>query len=327
MNIRTCMWARRYMLGFACGIVVASPAFAGSFLDYNVVATGTLTINSQDIQGRTFVNNLAVSNQPDFAQSSAAGTGDTLTVAGSISGSGLTLERGVFRHAGNLPQPFTLNLNGGSSQVQDSSVSIASLASQLSSAASYFNSLAATGVSASGGNLAINASGSGVAVFAVSAADLQNQNENVQINVNSASAVIIKVIGSSLAFGTSEHQSISGSSQNVMWYFPTASSVLLNDSTWNGSILALQAGLSSPTQAINGGVYVQTFNQGSEVHLPSPGLAFGSPMFAGPIVPGVAPALSALAMFGLSAASGRGRWFTTFFPDRNRRRLPRSSLL
>src|ERR1700742_1139522 len=70
---------------------------ASSIFDYNVIVTGTFTAESH-VQGTTFANNLVAINQPDFAQSASAGTGDTLTVAGTISGSS-TLERGIYRYA------------------------------------------------------------------------------------------------------------------------------------------------------------------------------------------------------------------------------------
>src|ERR1700728_3958525 len=110
--------ARKMMLVFACCAGTAVVARADSLFDYNVVVTCKLTTSSH-IQGRTFVNNLSTSNQPDFAQSAVAGTGDTLDVAGNVTGSGLSMERGVFRHAGALPGNFTLNLNNGSSQMSD----------------------------------------------------------------------------------------------------------------------------------------------------------------------------------------------------------------
>ena len=67
---------------------------AATIFDYNVIVTGTFTAESH-VQGTTFANNLVAVNNPDFAQSASAGTGDTLTVAGTISGSSSILERGA----------------------------------------------------------------------------------------------------------------------------------------------------------------------------------------------------------------------------------------
>ena len=284
-------------------IAAASDAFADSLFSYNVVVTGTLS-ESSHVDGRTFVNNLSVSNQPNFAQVVAAGTGDTLDVAGSVTGSGLTLGRGTFRHAGSLPSPFTLNLNNGATQTQDPTVNIGPLSNQMSAAAAYYDTLSGTPVSPSGNSISFNASGSGVAVFSTSAASLQNQNENVSVNVGTASAVIIKVTGSSFALGSSEHESITGSGQKVLWYFPTATTINLADSTWNGSILATGAALSAPNQTINGGIYVGGFTQSADVHLSDSSLAVGQPMFSGPAAaPLTTPMRGGVALIGLLGIS------------------------
>jgi choice-of-anchor A domain-containing protein len=292
------------VLAVVCCAGTAGMVRADSLFNYNVVVTGTLT-DSSHIQGRTFVDNLAVSNQPDFAQSTAAGTGDTLDVAGTVTGNGLTLERGVFRHAGALG--FTPVLNGGSTSVQDSSVSISSLSNQMNSIASLYNSYSATTVTPSGGNLNINATGTGVAVFSVNASDLSNSNENVSVNVGTASSVIIQVLGSSFTFGSSEHESITGSSQQVIWDFVNATMIHLNDSTWNGSILDPLATLTSPNQNIDGGVYVANFNQSAEVHLPTDGNGNPvTPAFNGPVpvpAPGILVGVLALA-FGVVSMRG-----------------------
>jgi choice-of-anchor A domain-containing protein len=294
----------KVVLAVVCCAGTAGIVRADSLFNYNVVVTGTLT-DSSHIQGRTFVNNLVTSNQPDFAQSTAAGTGDTLDVAGAVTGSGLSMERGVFRHAGALPGGFTMNLNGGSTNVLDPSVSITSLSNQMNATAALYNSYSATTVTPSGGNLTINATGTGVAVFSVNAGGLSLANENVSVNVGTASSVIIQVLGASFTFGSSEHESITGSSGQVIWDFVNATMIHLNDSVWSGSILAPLSTLTSPNQNIEGGVYVQNFTQSAEVHLPS-GSTIATPAFNGPVpvpAPGILVGVLALA-FG--AASIRG---------------------
>lgn len=288
------------------GICLASATVtrADSLFDYNVVVTDTLTASSH-IQGRTFVNNLVTNNQPDFAQSAAAGTGDTLDVAGQVTGNGLTMERGVFRHAHPIASPFQLNLNGGSSGVTDASTSITSLSNQMNAIASQYGTFLATSLAPAGTNVSITATGNAASVFSIAASDLSKQNESIQVNTGSASAVIIKVLGNAFTFGPSEHESINGSSQNVIWYFPDATTITLNDSVWSGSILAPLAILTSPNQNIEGGVYVRSFQQTAEVHLPGNTL---TPVFSGPVplpVPSVAMASFLLMGCGLTVYSAR----------------------
>jgi choice-of-anchor A domain-containing protein len=292
--------ARKMVLAVALWAGTAGVSRAASLFDYNVVVTGKLTTSSH-IQGRTFVNNLSTRYQPVFAQSAITGTGDALDVAGHVTGSGLTMERGVFRHAGALPGKFTLNLNNRSSQVSDPNVNISSLSNQMNAIASQYNSLSATTVLPYGNNLNIAASGNGISVFSVAARDLSHQNESVNVNVGSASAVIIKVIGTGFRFNSSEHESVNGSAQQVLWDFTNATSITLNDSTWDGSILAPLATLTAPNQRIAGGVYVRNFNQTAQVHMPdnTRTTAFSGPVAVpSPSVPwGIT--VVALAAFGM----------------------------
>jgi choice-of-anchor A domain-containing protein len=286
-------------------------AIGGSLLGYNVVVAGTLTTNSH-VDGATFVDNLATQNQPEFAQSAAAGSGNTLNVAGSVSGSGLTLGRGVFRHAGSLPTDFTLNLNNGSSQVTDSALSINCLAEQMNSAGAYFNSLPALSAQPSGGSIHFASSGSGLTVYSVAASALAGQNESISISAAAGSSLLIVVTGDMFDFNSSEHVNISGSGQQVMWYFPNANAINLGDSTWMGSILAPNATLTDNNQNISGGVYVENFDQTAEVHLSDPSMTAGQPMFTGRItvvVPGppILPALLAGVMMIASPAVVRRR--------------------
>ena len=84
------------------GNAALSPA--AIFTSYNVVVTNNYTDQSH-VQGTTYANNLDAINVPDFAQSSAAGTGDTLTVTGNITGSTITLERAASFATPNPPLP------------------------------------------------------------------------------------------------------------------------------------------------------------------------------------------------------------------------------
>ena len=170
-----------------------------------MIVTGTFTAESH-VQGRTFANNLVAINNPDFAQQPAAGTGDTLTVAGAISGSTVLMERGIYRYAQSTA-PSAI-LNGGSSLVHDATVSIAPLASQMSSASSFYSALSGTHVSPVGNNLNLTASGSGATVFNETAADLMGSNLNITLTAGAGQSIIVLVSDTSFNFGSSEHVSL-----------------------------------------------------------------------------------------------------------------------
>jgi choice-of-anchor A domain-containing protein len=272
--------ARAAVLFIGAAVAARSSCQASSIFDYNVIVTGTFTAESH-VQGRSFANNLTAINQPDFAQSPSAGTGDTLTVAGTISGSS-TLERGIYRYA-QATAPSAV-LNGGSSLVHDATVSIAPLASQMSSASSFYSAMSGTHVSPVGNNLNLTASGSGATVFNETAADLSGSNLNITLTAGAGQSIIVLVPDSGFNFGSSEHVSLGGSTTGtqILWVFANATTISMNDSQWQGSLLAPNASLTDNNQNINGGVYVQNFVQTAEVHLSDPGLGPNNPQFNGP---------------------------------------------
>jgi choice-of-anchor A domain-containing protein len=274
------------------GSAALSPA--AIFTSYNVVVTNNYTDQSH-VQGTTYANNLDAINVPDFAQSPAAGTGDTLTVTGNITGSTITLERGVYRYAQSTAP--SANLNGGSTEVHDPTISITDLANQLSNAAGFYASQPNTTVTPTGSNLNLTASGFGATYFDEPASDLDQSNEDVTLTASAGQFIIVVVPDASFSFGSSEHISLGGSTSGdqIMWDFPNATTVSLDDSLWTGSLLAPGATLTDNNQDIAGGVYVENFTQTAEVHLSDPNLTPGEPQFGGP-TPSV-PEPSSLLLF------------------------------
>jgi choice-of-anchor A domain-containing protein len=268
----------------------SSAARAGTLYSYDLVVTNQLTINSGDIQGTTFVDNLLSNDQPTFATSSSlAGTEDTLDVAGNVTigsnGEGLTVNNGTFRHHFALPSGIQLNLNGNRPDITDSSLSITPLVNMMNNMATYYNSLSATTLTPSGQNLNINPTGTGLNVYTISASALAASNLNVTVNLaNATQGALIEVTGSSFTFGSSEHLTVNAPGgdttpdSQVLWYFPTATTVNLQDSIWNGALLAPSANLTDNNQDVMGGVYVQNFTETAEIHLPTPNSLFNAPV-------------------------------------------------
>jgi choice-of-anchor A domain-containing protein len=256
---------------------------------YDLVVTGKLVINSNDVQGTTFVNNLETEGQPIFATSGFGASVDTLNVAGAVtlgnSGDGLTMDSGTFVHHGALPNGTQLVLNGNSTSVTNPSLSITSLVNQMTSMANYYNTLTATSVSPSGNSLTFNPAGTGLDVYTVTAANLASQNLGVTINLaNSSQAILIEVTGSSFEFGSSEHINVNAPNgdstpdSQILWYFPTATTVTEDDSEWYGALFAPDATLTDNNQDMMGGVYVQNFTETAEVHVPTPSSLFDAPV-------------------------------------------------
>jgi choice-of-anchor A domain-containing protein len=289
----SCYFRHLKFAAVACGVCAVVSfsriARATGLYSYDLVVTNQLTISTGDIQGTTFVDNLQTNGQPTFATSSAAGTGDTLDVAGNVtlgaSGDGLTVNNGTFRHHNSLPAGMQLVLNGNRPDITDPTLSITPLVNMMNTMATYYNGLSATTLTPSGNNLNINPSGAGLNVYTISATALGQSNLGTTINLSSSTqAVLIEVTGSSFTYGSSEHLNVNGPAgdptpdSQVLWYFPTATTVDLNDSLWNGAVLAPSGNLTDNNQDIMGGVYAQNFTETAEVHLPTPVSLFDAPV-------------------------------------------------
>jgi choice-of-anchor A domain-containing protein len=278
-----------FVLGLVllCLCLSTSLASGQVLFSYDMVVTGQLIIKSDDVQGTAFVGSLESEGMPIFDQNEV-GSGNTLSVAGAVTlgsgGTGLTMQSGNFAHQSALPNPFSLDLNNGSTSSTVPSLSISSLASQMTSTANYYNTLTGSSLSVSGNNLNINPTGTGLNVFTISASALATQNLNVAINLsNSSQAALIMVTGSSFEFGSSEHINVNAPNgdttpdSQILWDFPTATTVTEDDSEWYGAMFAPDATLTDNNQDMMGGVYVANFTETAEVHVPTPSSLFNPP--------------------------------------------------
>ena len=171
----------------------------------------------------------------------------------------------------------------------------------MSNAAAFYASQPNTTVTPAGSNLNLTASGSGATYFDEPASDLDQSNENVTLTAGAGQFIIVVVPDASFSFGSSEHITLGGSTsgEQIMWDFPNATTVSLDDSLWTGSLLAPGATLTDNNQDIAGGVYVENFTQTAEVHLSDPNLTPGEPQFGGP-TPSV-PEPSSLLLFNAAS--------------------------
>lgn len=270
-------------------VVAASAAVAVSTLaqanvvnNWNLIVLNNLQNNSQDIEGRAWVGgNFTSSGAPTTAKNltpSGNYSGiTTLAVVGNVSVSNLNHQSGNLRYGGTFSGNF--NANGGGNRAQDASLAgqAATFANDLNGLSQFYTTLTTNSTASypSGQPAAVvyNANPSnGLAVFNVSAANVFNNNliQEMKLNVNGASAIVINVSGTSVNFNNGNMTGAWTSAfarANVIWNFFEATTISL-DRNFNGALLAPKAHLTNTT-AIDGSVFVKSFNQSGEVHLPN----------------------------------------------------------
>lgn len=275
------MMIRTFAIAALAAAVVAPVAQADVINDWNLIVLNNLQNNSQDIEGRTFVGGNFTGGSPVVAKNLNAANYagiTTLAVVGNVSVTNLNQQAGNLRYGGSFSGNF--NANGGGNRAQDNTLAAQAtdIQTQLQALSTFYTTLTpnSTVTLPSGGQpgaVTYNANPvNGLAVFNVSAATAFNSNliQSLELNVNSAAAIVINVSGTTVNF-TNGNMNGAWTSQfaraNVIWNFFEATSITL-DRNFNGALLAPNAHLSNST-AIDGSVFVKSFNQSGEVHLPN----------------------------------------------------------
>lgn len=275
-------------LAISAAALAATSAASGSGMlggtdvlrTYNLVVLGDLT-SSSEVEGRTFVGGDLNGNSSNYQIRSlpASNTGTPgLTVVGDVNGGAKNLNNGSGAIIGGNVNSG-LNLNGGVQTVQvggniantnaNNNTVISGLAASdpgfaqnLKQQKSFIetsmiglsqtlNTQAANSQFSIAGNTGtFNAQpdGQGLAVFRISAADLDRVGE-IRFNLNGADTAIVNVSGNAITL----NDNFLGGTQNlgeaVIWNFAEAASLSLT-TAWGGSVLA-------PTAAAKTANYVQ----------------------------------------------------------------------
>lgn len=289
----------------SAALLLSAAAQASVVNTWNLVVTGNWTNNSQDVEGNAFCGGNLSGGSPTIGNhlTPAAWTGRTvLAVAGATSVSNINLQAGNFAHGGSVSGNVNHN-GGGATQVDNTLAAQASAsAAELSLLSSTLHSLAADSIaqfpSGQPGAVRYNATAGadGLAVFSVNAANVFNNNliQQIELDVNGASQIVINVAGTTVNFTNGNMVGAWSSAfarSNVIWNFFEATSITF-DRNFNGAVLAPSAHLTNST-AIDGSVFVASFTQNGEVHLP--------------FYTGFVPTPGSLALLGLAALTARRR--------------------
>lgn len=264
----------------AATLVVAASAQATVFQSWNLVVTGNLQNNSQDIEGRAFVGGNFTGGSPTVAKNLNAGAFSgitTLAVVGNTTVSNINLQAGNIRRGGSLSG--NVNFNGGGNAGIDPTLpsQLSTLSGELSSLSNYLRTLSSNSTAQfptsqpAPVRYVVNPSVTTTAVFNVSAANVFNNSniQQIELTPNSATNIVINVSGTTVNFSNGNmvgNWSSPFARSKVIWNFYEATSITL-DRNFNGALLAPLAHLTNST-AIDGSVYVASMTQNGEVHLP-----------------------------------------------------------
>lgn len=275
---------------------------------WNLVVLGDLT-SSSEVEGRTFVGGNLDGNSSNYQiqpiPASSTGT-PGLTVVGDVNGGAKNLNNGSGAIVGGNVNSG-LNLNGAAQTVEvggsisNTNVNNNTVTSGLSASDPSFSQnltqqssliqTSMTGLSStmsqqtansqltiSGNRGTFNAQpdASGVAVFNISASDLDKIGE-IQFNLNGADTAIVNVSGTSVTLNDNFLGGTQNLGEHVIWNFPDAKDLSLT-TAWGGSVLAPGAAATTANY-IQGSAVFGSLIQNGEMHIgtytgsynPSPG--------------------------------------------------------
>lgn len=295
MRVRTILALAVTCLVTASGLASAGYNY-GSLQNYDLVVTQNYHPGG-DVEGRALIGgNVSGGNGPigSRLQTPNFNNTDTFIVGGSVE-SQVQAQNGNAR-VSNSASASNILLNGTGSTIVDSGLSGlgAAIQTQLNTVSANLNALASTGtdptVPSSPGAIIFNAVPvNGVAVFHVSGNLFSSQNvQQISLNANGATSIVINVSGTNDVVDRNFVGADFGNDairRTVIFNF-YQNTGSLTVSSLQGSLLAPTATLSN-SGSINGSVFVQNFNQGGEVHLPSQSISNLSPTT--PLYTGIFP--------------------------------------
>lgn len=282
----------------AAPVLASSEMIAGTDVlrTWNLVVLGDLT-SSSEVEGRTFVGGSLEGNASNYQISPtvAPGTGTPgLTVVGDVNGGHKNLNNGSGAIVGgNVNSGFNLNGNpqtvlvGGTisnTNVNSNTVTsglattdpgfVQNLGQQKSLIETSMGNLShAMGAEAANSQFTISGNrgtfdaqpnADGLAVFNISAADMDKIGE-IQFNLNGADTAIVNVSGAAINLNDNFLGGTNNLGEHVVWNFPEAQNLSLT-TAWGGSVLAPGADAVT-SNFIQGSAVFGSLLQNGEMHV------------------------------------------------------------
>ena len=284
----------------ALAITSLGTVFALPLSDYNLILFSDYHFQGGDVEGKTLIGgNLDASGYGAVFGSKAPEFGDTLTVAGDVSATNLTLEHGNLVYGGTL-NVGNVNMNGGGTVMHSSAINLSPIKQELQQASLGFSLMANNGLYDASAKTLQYTGTDLTAVFNVTANDLFAQNTSLRLNSGTAQSVVINVAGKNITAGGGtnlvdgfRHSDIGAS--NILWNFYEAESIDFNNLAMFGSVLATSADLTGGA-VFDGAVAANSYVGGREFH---------NFLFTPPTVEVDEPATLALLLIGIAAIARR----------------------
>lgn len=287
-------------MAFAASPVLASSDIAGIDVlkTWNLVVLGDLT-SSSEVEGRTFVGGNLDGNASNYQitalPASGTGTGTPgLTVVGDVNGGYKNLNNGSGAVVGGNVNSG-LNLNGAAQTVlvggtisntnvnnntvnsglaasnpqfvQDLTQQKSLISTSMESLSHSMSTQAANSqlsISGKTGTFSAQPDSSGVAVFNISAADLDKIGE-IKFNLNGADTAIVNVSGTAIKLNDNFLGGTQNLGEHVIWNFYEADDLALT-TAWGGSVLAPGAAATTANY-IQGSAVFGSLVQNGEMHV------------------------------------------------------------
>lgn len=263
--------------------------------EWNLVVLGNLE-SSSEVEGRTFVGGNLSGNSSNYGiRATTSPNGQPgLTVVGNVTGSHKNLNNGSGAViGGNVSSGF--NLNGPNQTVkvggtisntnvnqnivisnldasnpafglglQQSKTELKSSMGSLSFEMGTLKSNSQLTVQGNSGTFTAQPNAQGLAVFNITAADLDRIGE-IQFNLNGADTAIVNVTGRSINLNDNFLGGTNNLGERVIWNFPEAETLSLS-TAWGGSVLAPLADAETRNY-IQGSAVFGNLKQNGELHI------------------------------------------------------------
>jgi choice-of-anchor A domain-containing protein/MYXO-CTERM domain-containing protein len=259
--------------------VVSQRASAGPLGDFNVLTFGDFSAPTSDVEGRLYAGgNVSLSSYSvGYTLSGAQVGGDTLVVGGDLSftsgsvnngnvkigGSAAGVDSSVLNGLTNAGYTLTDNLGAGGLPVD-----FAAERTRLSAASAAFDGLLDTGTSVyQWSQLFLTGNGAGGRqVFTVSAADLGAATNVVVSGIDEGAEVIVNVTGTSASMSGGLDQFFERNNESVLFNFVDAETLSLGNIGVQGSILAVNADVTTSWGVVWGQVVADSWTGPMQVN-------------------------------------------------------------